>query len=305
MNAEVPENLLRIKKIDYRANNIFFFADSTNKSTLPSDLNQKSISDALQNELPSISVIDISHNSYHAEIFLEYCKYLLEKSIKPQLIIIPINLRSFSPGWDKSPRYQFENEKIFLKYDNFFWNAFFKPLSVMKVFKLQTVSRDDYFNTLVYDGDRMLGRVADFESDRFRTITADKVKEKLIYFYLYQLRKEHKKVQALVEIAKISKHKNIPVVFYITPINCNMGNAFYGSSFSGRIGGNVKVITDALAEHGAKTLNLTNTLPNHLFLQDSLYPNEHLTWEGRLFVATKLKETIAEAIKVKVKPPSI
>ena len=56
-----------------------------------------------------------------------------------------------------NPYWQFEKEKIFLSGNNsFLLRVFCKPLSIFKMFQ-RRITRGDYENTLVFDGDNFAG----------------------------------------------------------------------------------------------------------------------------------------------------
>ena len=84
------------------------------------------------------------YDAYHIGIYLEYAQYIVAQENLPQVVIIPINLRSFSPEWDMRPEYQFEKEARFLRSKNsLFIQSFDKPLSIFQWYKPE-ITRQQY-----------------------------------------------------------------------------------------------------------------------------------------------------------------
>ena len=75
--------------------NVIYFGDSTNTSYALFEENKDFISTMLQDMQPNQTVGRISYLAYHMDIFLEYAQYIVNQENLPQVVIIPINLRSF------------------------------------------------------------------------------------------------------------------------------------------------------------------------------------------------------------------
>lgn len=94
---------------------IILFGSSVNRYTAFQDTNKSSIGEMLDLEMVDVKVKDISHGAYHVEIFYSFLKRILKYEYQPK-IVLPINLRSFSPEWDLRPGYQFTREKNILEF---------------------------------------------------------------------------------------------------------------------------------------------------------------------------------------------
>jgi hypothetical protein len=67
------------------------------------------VGDCLQGKL---SVAYIAHSAYHLRIFYGFIQVIKTLKRRPHVIILPINLRSFSPQWDLNPVWQLEPERL-------------------------------------------------------------------------------------------------------------------------------------------------------------------------------------------------
>lgn len=312
---------------------IIYFGDSVVTSYSNSDSNKKTLpemlGDILKNEAPCTDVTSgrgIKRNSaeatpfihrrnvggilakankkvgavenaaYHSEVFYAVCRYMVSIKIIPEAIVIPINLRSFSPEWDMKPGYQFVEDIAFFKYDSMLFRSFYKPLAVFKVIDLAPVSEAEYRQTPVYDGDTVVGKVKDFDDKkRYEKYSDENMKNKLIFFYMYKLSPEHRKVKALVSMANSLKGTSVTAVFYLTPVDYETGDKFMGPRFSRRISENTGLIVSLLRAAGADVLDLSRSLPSGSFdMSGRQYCNEHLNEKGRKFVA----EQVAGRIKL-------
>ena len=113
---------------------IIYFGDSTIYTLGVGDKDKRTTSEMVEEITPCYSLGSITHAAYQMDIYLEFCRYITRQKQHPSFIIIPINMRSFSPEWDRRPQYQFEMEKIILRGGLLkqLLLAFYKPLRVFK-----------------------------------------------------------------------------------------------------------------------------------------------------------------------------
>ncbi len=263
-----------IAVLDYNIVNpidIIYFGDSTVTHYNKQDENQKTTSEMLEDELPNYSIRPFVHAAYHMEIYLELCKYILKKECQIKFVIIPINLRSFSKWWDLNPRYQFVKEKTILRY-----TYLARPLLAFKTFDIKPIKSDEYIKGLNLDSS-----------------SEENIKDMIRSFYMYPLTKEHRKIKAMVEIAKVMRESDIKLIFYITPIDYQTGRQYFGKQFAEKTNKNINLIKSLLKDKGVKPLDLSFELSRPSFnWEEERYVNEHLKEDGRGFVAKQLYQAI-------------
>lgn len=271
--------------------NVVYFGDSIITSFAKFDQNKKSISTMLQNKQPNLLIARVSHNAYHMGLYLEYARYIVAQENLPQAVIIPINLRTFSPEWDMRPEYQFEKEARFLQNNNnLFIQSFNKPLSIFRWYKPE-ITRQQYETTPIYNGTRKVGIVRDFERMISQNPTSANIENSLIYFYLYQLNADHRKLQSMIELVDIYRAHDIDVIFYVTPIDYQIGESYFGEHFTEQVAQNIALITSTLQERDVILLDLSFSLTSEFFDWQG-YPNEHLDENGRNFIAEQLSQEL-------------
>ena len=114
---------------------IVYFGDSTINWSAQNDTSQQSMAGLLQLRLPNVHVTKITYPSYQSDVYLAYSEYIARKKDHPRFVIIPINLRSFSPEWNLKPHWQFEDEKFAARHKDTVWMKFYQPLAIFKFFE--------------------------------------------------------------------------------------------------------------------------------------------------------------------------
>jgi hypothetical protein len=271
--------------------NVIYFGDSTITSYALFEENKDFISTMLKNIQPDQTIGRISYPAYHMDIFLEYARYIVNQEHLPQTVIIPINLRSFSPGWDLKPSYQFEKEVRFLQQNNdLFVQAFDVPLSIFRWYEPE-ITQQTFETMPVYKGLQKVGTVEEFErvfSEDSTLLNKEKI---LIYNYLYNLSPEHRKLQSLVQLVDVYRANNIDVILYITPIDYQFGESLLGEQFTEQVTQNTTLIASMVEGKDVVFLDLSFDLTSEFFGWHE-YPNEHLNENGRFFVAEKLSQEL-------------
>ena len=263
--AEIPPEIVRLDESLADGVDIVYFGDST--LSLPEG--EVTTGEILQELLPDYVVGEVSYPAYGLDSYLNYVKYIVRSNHHPDTIIVPINMRSFSPEWDMRPAYQFEKETKILTLGVPLSRMFFRPLKVFGLFD-PTISQSQFENAPVYDGDTLIGVVKDFEGETaseqlqgdagnvYREVKLEddeKAEDILRYHYMFGLKPDHRKLKAMLSIAELADKNDMHVIFYITSVNYLLGERFLGSAFSERLAANIEVVQSLLAAN--RTANVT------------------------------------------------
>lgn len=298
-NNYIPKNILKLNKALSNHADIIYFGDSVVFWSPPEEGGNTIIGDLLQDLMPNLKIETIYHAAYHMDIYLKFCEYIINDEHRPKIIILPINIRSFSPQWDMNPGFQFEKEKIFLSHRNYLFRSFYKPLSIFKMFSPEVTQRD-YENTPVFEGDILIGRVKDFSNPEYNIWSEEKMKGIIKFSYLYPLSVEHRKIKSMLMIARLLKKNNIEAVFYIVPVDYQSAEEYLGRRFYEEIAKKTTLIKSVLAKEGIDVLDLSFKIEKGLFYwKDYKYINEHLVREGKKFVAEQLYQKITQDLRPK------
>ena len=288
-------------KIDVALENkadVIIFGDSTMVASDYRDVDTRPIYMMLQDKLPTLNVKAIDDLAYAAEVYLEQARYIVRNKYKPKLVIIPINIRSFSPQWDQRPDFQFEMEKLVLRYKNTPVFPYLKFLINLNLYNLVPISKSQFHNTPVYSNGKLIGTMKDFEGPEYKIYTESHQNNIILISYTYTLSNNHRKLKAFEEVADLLSTNNIKTIFYFTPVDYETIEKYAGSLGINQISQNSNIIKNSRREKPATLLDLTFKLPTSEFSwRDSMYVNEHLNQNGRQFLASELAASVIDALK--------
>jgi hypothetical protein len=276
---------------------ILFFGDSIIKAYAENDKDKSSIPEMLAKVDSRLKIGDMSSPGYGLGVFEAMVSHIENSDKKPKAIIIPINLRSFSPQWDMRPEYQFEKEIFFLTHGKFVF-YFSKPLGIFHAININSVNQDTFRKQPIYYGDTVVGEVGKYEDKaQLPNIDSSVVKDFYIYDYMGNLKTNHRKLQSLRNIALIAKENGVKVYVYITPIDYEEGAKLVGQDFIKQTKYNAELVCSISTENGLPCLNLAFAVRDADFATHVL-PNEHMKEAGRKFVAQKLADFIKDILKL-------
>jgi len=270
---------------------IIYLGDSVIFSGANNDTDHSSISEMTEKMNNGITIGDYSSPAYNPILYEGIMDYLSRQSYKPEAVILPVNLRSFSPLWKDNPMFQFEKEKFYFTSQIPLLYHFYKPLAVMRAINANTISWDSYYGIPVYYGEKQVGTMKDFDNEKkFASSTEAKIREKYIVSYLFNLKQDDRSLLALERTLDIATHSGIKVYLYITPLDHEKGEDYFGKDFTTQIQKNAKIVCDMVKEKGFQCLDLSSRLPHKNFSTPD-YPVEHLDQSGRTYVAEQVTKT--------------
>ena len=277
---------------------ILYFGDSVIKGTVPSDSDKRSIPQLLEAQLSNKRVGRVSHAAYQMDLFLDYCRYVIRHPTPPEIIVIPINMRSFSPLWDLMPWCQFDVERILLSQNRFLLKAFMRPLRIFDYKPTPSITEEEFLRSDVFRGSVRIGEVEDFQGPEYRAITEGNTIRKIHANYLFPLDRDHRKMRSMRLIAEELTRAGIRPVFYVTPVDVQ-SCAEYEPEFAEDLAQKVHLIEEILKARNVPLIDLSTSVdPEGFFWSYDPgllhYPNEHINQRGKKIVANRLAEFIIE-----------
>lgn len=287
--GDVPEPVTAFREGVRAKARVWYFGDSTILFATTKDRDQRPLCEMVRDLPGGASAVTISRGGFQPAIYANFCEAMKRRGFTPAVVIVPINLRSFSAGWTKNPYYQFERESAFLRHDSLIFQTLFRPLAAFKALDLHSVSQAEYERTPVRDGARVVGTVLDFENPSFATPTEENLRKKLVFYYMAELTDEHPYLQALDRVIRTLDLKQTRLIVYISPIDHETVSKHLGETSRLRIAQNVATIQRFLAKRGVTVVDLSRTVGSDGFdWSVEGYPNEHMTELGRAVVIEKL-----------------
>ena len=291
---------------------ILFLGDSTVLKASNYDEDKRSTAEMLANDFKGkASVLELSHRAYHMDVFFHLLRTFEITRFKPRLVIIPINMRSFSPQWYLRPNWQFSSEiellssycsgnRLRLYYRKQKSNKHYKKLSVE--FPLSNIRTIGEFEAL---------RLNKPDSNVLQEI---RKKELFIYFYLYPIFETHPRLIQLRETIRLSKILGCKILYYITPVNIEAADRSVGKKFDGHFSDNLNTVKDVFMEEKGRVLN-TGEIEIHQYPDSSCYCvdysrelgsdcffhtesiDDHLNQKGRGFIAKSVGEIVQQVLE--------
>lgn len=273
---------------------IIYFGDSVIKYIAKNDTDERSIGKILS-DLIDRDIGVISDGAYHLGVYEAFSEYLCSRKNTIETVIIPINLRSFSVQWER-PSYEFKKEIDILlslsKGKRTVVNDLMIKIRDLFDAKQADNETEKWENLVVFYDYTAIGTVKDYILKKDPEDFED-IRSQYIFRYLYNLDKNHRKINSLKSLIANYEKCGISVILYITPVNYKLGEKYVGENFSKIVSKNISIIIESVNESNNNVLieNLAFDLEPSYF--DHLNaPNEHLNERGRKYVAERLGELL-------------
>lgn len=235
-----------------RAPDVFCLGDSVWERLSRDDVDQRNMGQLLSDSLKHVlDVVSISHSAYNLRIYLNFIKTLEIMRNRPKYIVLPINLRSFSPQWFMNPLWQFERE-----------NEILKELCRNPAMNLPMIEQVIEYPGLYNEFDKMPVNYPLLEYrtvQEFRKIIASvpstdeevfqRLRQIFIFHYMHPLVTGHPLLNHLDEALWKLSEMNINAFVYITPINHQAGARFCGDEFSSQVSLNITRVNEVINRH--------------------------------------------------------
>jgi len=274
---------------------VVYLGDSTTIDIDKEDSDTRNLPTMVNDELAGHYVAAHSFAAYHGEVFEGYCRRIAKAENKPEAVIIPISMRSFSPAWDSKPEWQFEKEKFILKYNSYWAEALLVPLSVFRFVDLVPVDQNSYEAMPVYFGEERAGIVGDYVNPIVDETDDEHFRKQFVLSYGYRLEKENRKLDALRNSAEHLNEAGVVPIFYIVPLDFESGERWVGQKFSDQLEHNVQSVIEQFELLGIEVLDLSATVGSDSFDYD-WEVHEHIDEGGRRYVAEALSKKVRVAL---------
>ncbi|MFT5724656.1 MAG: hypothetical protein ACI9JN_001775 [Bacteroidia bacterium] len=280
IHVEPFEEFSKLKKALNGNTDVINFGSSVDFHAAESDIDKRSISQMLDSNLIDYKVEGISGPAYHAEIFVEFVRYISNTDYS-SVIAIPINLRSLAPSWDIKPEYQFIKERHELRGIPYFTN----------ILGFREFSQFDLENQIVYHMDEKYKNVKDVYVTYRKADLKTKRTNGFILNYMQPISKGHIKLQAFQNIISFCNANDIELILYIPPIDYSTAQKLNIEGFTELVSKNINNIKTTLTSDQSYLIDMSMSLDSTYFdWEIDEVPNEHLNAEGRQFVADALSK---------------
>lgn len=275
------------------------FGDSVSVRFSKDDADTRSLIDLLADYCSprNINVFDCSYSAFHPGVYEAISQIVCSFEYCPSVVVIPINLRCFSPQWDLNPKWQ-HHEIINSAYN------------ISNVDKYKSVGgagipeEMEGFDSLpvIYPLVSDLKNIGDFRQwVEKKNVVGDEANERykniFIFHYLHKLELNNRRLKSLVNAIQLLINRNIKVVSYICPVNFVAGNKFVGDEFELLLSGNIRTLKNVLREHlsydDVFCHDFSKSFTPDMFFHNNS-PVEHVKFPGRELMAKYISSCVAE-----------
>ncbi len=289
-------HLTRLDRALSDGNHVILIGDSTLLFTAPSDTSTMQIGDFIALNT-GYNATSISEGGYHLGVYEHYVEYICRTSSHPSLIVIPINMQSFSPDEYLNPHRQFREHIV--RIDQGRSPTLLERLweRVYRIFgkNPETLAKQEaaWNEQAVYYNSTQIGTVGDFNYHIIGSEpTIDTLqRNKFIYLYLGELTGEHPHIKSLQAIIADAQQCDLDLLLYITPIDYEEGIRLVGENFTSIVNQNKAVVTAVANAHDVAVIDLSYNLSSEHFPYH-YSPDEHVDEDGRRFIGETLSTWI-------------
>jgi hypothetical protein len=280
---------------------ILYLGDSVLKNISRHDTDHRMLDEIVSEFFHNQKIIKIAQAAYHPGVFYALIKALEKMANRPKLLLLPVNMRCFSPQWDIHPNYQFHMEiDVLERYSPS------RPSTDFRLIK-QKITKDAFevydstpvqypCTSLDHIGQFRLLVNADAETSEQKVF---RLRQIFIFHYMHILLPDHDKIRLLRDSLQLAAKMNIRCFIYTTPCNYQAGEKFVGDKFTEVLQYNVQILQNSIKSCDDKNLlfwNASSFLPSECFIQADI-ANEHLNQDGRQRLAASLAEQIKEVFQ--------
>lgn len=305
-HADILENLLLVQdSVD-----AIYFGESSNFTTSPNDSDTRSISEMLNDALPTVRIGTVEKGALHARLYHTLISRIPEDG-PVKTVIVTMNLRSFSADWIHS-----ELESNLMKADlmlsdrpellkrflltlNFYDNKKGKERlkdlhHVWKNDKIQWPFDFPYDN--IYDWDVAMGNGGWLLEDGSWDMPKIQLGTQQIKQYGFDIKPEsNPRIEDFDAIVNTCKEKNLQVVFNLLAENVQAVDSLVGKELLFLMQRNRDLLVQRYTAMGAIVVDNLERVPNGSFT-DKDFPTEHYDAFGRQQIAMHLRDSILSLV---------
>lgn len=276
---------------------VLYLGDSVVERVSRNDLDTRHLGQMVIDNLSHTRrVLCISHSAYQIELFNAFARALARMRYRPRIVILPINLRSFSPQWDLNPEWQFIEELRTI--EKFAQNSSVGSLKTGKrtlsieEFEATTVSYPHTSFTCIGQFRQLIKMGAEVDEQK-----AFRWQQIFVFHYMHPLSRDHPKLRLIHDTVARLAELGILILVYITPINFQAGQKLIGADFMTAIQHQVSLVSEQVSyarrEEAVRFLDFSTVLSSDYFFHE-YNPTEHLNERGRYIISKKIADEVID-----------
>jgi len=274
--------------------NVLILGDSVLERISHHDQDTIPLGILLKNAYKNCNTYVISSTAFNFLIFEQIAIFIKNNNLKIDQIILPINMRSFSPQWLNNPKWKLEEEVLTTRIFPKKINSIYKFVKNTKIFnKIEKFIYGRSVSEYHLYGKKRASDFGRIVSDKSNSIYSRdfRLKSIFIFHYLFKINGKNEGILAMKKFLIICKLENIHLYMYITPINYQAAEHLIGRDFIKKYYKNVAFVKNQISriiKSGLVLKDFSTACKKNSFF--SLYDaTEHLNQEGRSIIVSLFK----------------
>ena len=295
--------LLRAYGPSGKAPAVLYFGDSTSRVVHWEDWSKKSLAATVRAQLAGGGMCEVTQVGYHVGVYRALVDALAVMPRRPRCVVVPLNVRSFSPSWAGNPNFRFR--EIIEAAESYAADpgagiAVVPPLPRDIAYSRTCPDQDawrQFLDMPVTYPDSAMHRVGDFvaviagapgsDGDRRRLETI------FTFHYRFELRPDEPRLHDVGALFSRAAELGCRVVAYIPPLNWEAGCELLGASFAEDIARTARTIAEATGSPDVHDWSML--LPGDCFFH-KFEATGHLNENGRRQLARRIATAVTTAL---------
>jgi hypothetical protein len=282
----LPNELALLDRYLAEKAEIIFFGDSTLYPMMSADADVHCTPLILE-EILNARVGIVARAAYGPRLYAAYLHYVARHASRPKTVIIPLNLRAFTPGWRLNPGWSFIQERTAAR--SLLGEILWRPMASFKLLRpdatgfvpapafqrpTETTSMSPPSHSDRVDG------VNDFTIEEYEAAWR--------HHYAAEPPTFEADLNDLADACAAAARRGITVIFYLHPVNHQLMEERLGREAVETVRARAKRLTDQLQASGIQPIDLTLALDSGTFAWRLSPLDDHLTGRGRNLIAQRL-----------------
>ncbi len=273
--------------IDFEKTNKIYFGDSVYVRISKNDADIRSLKELILEDNHYASVFAMQ--GMYSLHYLIILGYLIDKGLKINKLILPLNLRSFSVQWNMNPDWRKHRQLNYIESKIKNQNI----LNIIKKSKPSQIGVNEYkissIKSSQVKGDFSIRDYHDIIKNhrQSESLLTTKKKNIFIMHYLYVMNKNNFVLDCWRSLIKLAKIYDINLMLYYNPINHEYGSSLFNGAFNNILDSNIKLINEELFP--VCPVDFSRVIDSNGFFSKS-ESTEHLNEVGRLILFNELKK---------------
>jgi hypothetical protein len=288
----------RVLELGRAPGEIVFFGDSVVQTMALGDADPRLLPDMLAGELDE-PVLRISQAATGAQMHAAWLRYAARLSPPPRAVIIPVNLRSFSPHWERNPGWVFDDVAAMIDH------PLYARLGSVLEWDWGRPTDEAFAATPVFVGGVEVGTVATLDDGAAGWAPSAEVRRsRYLVRYASDIERS-RRIGAFRSLVAEANASRFPVILYLTPVDVDAIEDNVDEATFAAVEANLTVLRDALATTRWPSVDLSASVRAADFDHPIGDPHEHMKWGGRILCARALADAVREAgVGMPAPPPS-